>query len=384
LAKSLAKKIQRDIIYGRVYLSDFFLAGRKKRDSIDGLRKAKKICIIMTSGIGNMVLFVPTLRLLRRNFPDAHLSLLVEPRGTKEIIEESPYVDEILVKKITNRSDRERLAKKLREQNYDIMIVSFTSQNFDNAHLAYLSKAQARIGYDSERCGIFYTTKIKSRENEHEVERNLDILRAIGLDVPEEDKCLELWLSEQDRKTAERFLNDHHIGPGDILVGFHPGSHQDAVYRRWPAQKFAELADVLIEAYGAKIILFGGSGEAGLAGEISGKTKHVLCSAMGKMSITESAALISRCNLFVTNDSGLMHIAAAVRTPLISLWGPSNPVKSAPYGDSEKCLMVSKNLPCQPCYQMYQPFTCSTLDCLKLIAVEEVADLAGQFLGGVK
>lgn len=374
MVKKAIKNILVGITYLRAYSSNLFQSGGKREN-------IRNILIVMTSGIGNMILFVPTLRLLRKNYPNAHICLLVEPRGTKEIMETCPYVDEIVEMKFENRRDKKLFIKTLQKRNFDLTMVSFTSQNINNAIFTYSLGSPVRIGYDSQRCGIFYTIRVPEREDEHEVERNLDILRAMGWAIPNKEKYLELWLNDADEEAAKHFLKENNINQDDPIIGMHPGCHPTTAYRRWPVEKFAGLADILIDLFQAKIILFGGVDEVNLAQEIAVKMKNLSYSAVGKISLRETAALIRRCRLFITNDSGLMHIAAAVKTPLISIWGPSNHAKSAPYGAKERCLIVSKNLPCQPCYQMYQPFTCTTLDCLKLITVQDIVSLVPQFLG---
>lgn len=342
----------------------------------------QKILVIMTSGIGNMILFVPTLRELRRRFQKSQITILVEPRGTREILQGCPYVDEIIVMEFGSRFERWRLLRGLRNEHYNMVIVSFTSQNLDNAFLGFLTGAPVRVGYDIQDCAFLYTHRIPFAYGRHEVELNLDILRALGTDVDEGKKELELWISPGERETGREILHRYGIREKELLVGFHPGSHHDLAYKRWPQENFAQLGDMLIEKYDARVLLFGSLDEL----EVSQRLESVMSNRpillTGKLSLRETLAVVAECGLFVSNDSGLMHVAAALRVPMVGIFGPTIPSKNAPYGDEDKCVAMSKNLPCSPCYRMYERFNCDTLECLKSISAGEVLNLIDQkFLG---
>lgn len=331
----------------------------------------QKILVVVTSGIGNMILFVPTLHELRQKFPRSHIALLVEPRGTKEILQGCPYINRVIVKEFGNRIQRWKLVRDLHKQKYGMVIVSFTSQNFDNVFLSSLTGAPVRIGYEVEGYGSFFTHRIQLAQGKHEVECNLDSLRAIGLSLPEERKNLELWLTQQERENAAKIVQTL-AGQGNALVGFHPGSYPDLAYKRWPMAKFAKLGEALVEKYHAQILFFGSKEEVEISKQISKLMRNKPVVLTGELSLRESVAVIERCALFISNDSGLMHVAAALGVPVVGIFGPTIASKNAPYGEEGKCVVVTKGLSCSPCYEMFREFHCDTLKCLETIAVEDV------------
>lgn len=181
-----------------------------------------------------------------------------------------------------------------------------------------------------------------------------------------------MWVTSADKEYARELLLKNNVTENEIVVGLHPGSGGQ-IGKRWAKEKFVELGDELYEKYGAKVLLFGGPDEAGLKQDICAlmKNKPVLVEG----TLKQTATVIGRCDLFISNDSGLMHIATAMGVPTIGVFGPTDPRRTSPWG--EKNTIVAKDMPCIPCYK-YPFFStnsrieCQRMDCLKTISVEDI------------
>lgn len=361
-------QLMKKIIIFLIFLASKLLLPNPKDILPDNI---KRILIIMTAGIGNMLLFIPTLRAIRNGFPEAKIDLLVEPRGTKDLVKGCPYIDNVLIFDTSKPMPvRINFIRELQKEKYNLTIVSYTSQNLHSLFITLVIRSPYRIGYDTEGMDFIYNIKVQV-EKKHEVEVNLDLIRKLGIKV--DNKELQIWLTPEDRKFGEEFFENYDIKKSDLVIGMHAGAYRDFWFKRWDKKKFAKLGDILHKEFKAKIILFGGRDEIELCEQIKNLMVNQPIIATGKTTIKQTASLIERCNLFISNDSGLMHLAVAVKIPVVAIFGPTNPEKNAPYG--KRNVIVRKNLPCSPCYQMYRKFKCDNLKCLKLIEVEQVMEV---------
>jgi len=218
--------------------------------------------------------------------------------------------------------------------------------------------------------GFLLTKRVRYIEGIHTITRNLSLLEPLG--ITEVKPELKIWLTKEDRVFSESFLHEHNVSDNELLIGFHPGS---LLIKRWPSDNFASLGNILMKDYGAKILVVGGPDEFNLAEEISKFMEQKPMIASGYCTIRQTAALIEACDLFISNDSGLMHIATAVETPVIALFGSSGYQKFrfGPYGDRN--VTMTKNLPCSyPCFPRLLNQECKTKECLEMITVREVLE----------
>jgi heptosyltransferase-2 len=234
-----------------------------------------------------------------------------------------------------------------------------------------LAGIRIRIGYNVEQRGIFLTHALdynSSLREKHMVENYLDILRAIG--VEPERKELVLNIDSKTQIKVEEIMQKKGIMLEDLVIGIAPG----AIYgeaKRWPKERFIELADTLIEKYNAKILIFTGPMEKELGYEIKKMMKNSPLTFNGDNPLLETAALIKRCNLFITNDSGLMHVAAAVKTKIIAIFGSTSPEWTKPYGDGH--IIIRKTIDCSPCFKRKCRYR--TYDCLNSITVSDILEV---------
>jgi heptosyltransferase-2 len=327
----------------------------------------KNIFINAVSGIGENLLLVPTLRLLRKHIPDAKVVLAVRSPSVESLIGKSGLIDEIIVcdYRVQNTiSKKIGLIKYLRGKKFDIAITAFPSNRLDKAVLSWLSGAPVRIFHDHDSTimklfGFLNSVYVPVDKTLHDLEQDLNLLKPLGIGINEADKGLAIWLDKKADEGAEIFLEKNNI-KGPALFGLHPGSSSDLGMKnkRWPLDRFKELAEKLTDKYGATILVFLGPDEADLVFD-AGPGNNKLFFVMERLDV--SVALIKRCRLFVGNDSSLMHVSAILNVPTIGIFGPTNPARTSPRGDNARVLTGK---------------TGSGLERLKSISVEDVLTLA--------
>ena len=347
----------------------------------------KKILVLRYRFIGDTILTVPFMRNLRRAEPDAYIAWVVAP-GSSEIVQGIPYVDELIFwdpvtihadSRGTHKTfgDKLRFIRDLRARRFDKIYV--LKRSFGSALIGYLSGARKRIGFATEGRGFLLTEGVPYRHDQHEVQNFLDVLRADG--VPVVDNYLEAWLSSEEQKFAESFFQEAGVAPDELVIGIHPFAANPP--RAWHLDNFIELAERLQDKYGARILFFGGPGDQKALPIIRSAMKQPPLEAVGCTSLRQSMALLSRCRLLVCNDSGIMHLAASLRVPLVALFGPQSPVKFGPWG--EKCRVVYRGFSCSPCKQKFfqecKPSQRSKPECMEAITVQEVLDSIDKFEG---
>ncbi len=340
--------------------------------------KANRILVMRYRFIGDTVLTVPFLRNLRSAEPQAYIAWMVAP-GSSDVVQGIPYVDEMIpwdpvTIHVDSRGTHRTIASKwkfikdLRRRHFDKVYV--LKRSLSSAILAYLSGAPKRIGFDTEGRGVLLTTRVPYRHDQHEVKNFLDILRADHVEV--KDDFLEIWTRPEEEEHMARILADSGVLPPSRLAVIHPFS---AVSQRsWPLENFAALSERIVKDIGYTPVVVGGPRDAGLFQE----TRHLfpdrIVDLVGKCSLRETIALLKRSALFVGNDSGIMHLAAAAGTPLVALFGPQSPVKFGPW--SRKAKVIYKALPCSPCRQKFfsecAPSPRQRPECMEAISVEEV------------
>lgn len=349
----------------------------KAEIEFDGI---KKICVFATSGIGNLILLIPTLRGLRESIPDAKITLIVASEEAAAIIEGCHLVDEIVVHNNYTNCPKRELYRKLRAEWYDLAIAA-THRGYMRAKETFRTEARFRIGFrysyrQRSNVGFFLTHPVQFEANKHEIEQNLQLLQPLGITANPEP-CLKL--PDEDLKFAADFLSAFGLKAGRLLVGFHTGSASELYYRCWQPEKFAQLGDKLVDEYGAQILIVGGKAEEKYVAGMIQLMSHQPISAVAKTTLRQTAALIKRCQLFISNDSGPMHIAAAQKVPTIGIFGPTDHIAHAPYG--ENCHVIRSSLPCSPCHPPHSDgYGCGEVDCFRFISVSEVFEIAKRVL----
>ena len=299
--------------------------------------------------LGDMLCAVPLLRALRQRLPKARIDLVASPVNY-EVMLNNPYLDEvILYDKLTLfRSPAQLITfyQRLRKQHYDLAIVPSTvSMSFTSDAMAYLSGARYRIGAASidgaeNMAGHFFNLPLtldwKGKEGVHQTDRNLEFVRCTDVDT--DDLGAVIRLTEEEKKFSEEFFS-RISEKKRYLVGFHPGAGKPQ--NRWPAERFARVAEKLAREKNAFLFITAGPMDDE---PIERMTKNLYSEffLVKEKSVRKVAAIIDRLSLFVTNDTGVMHVAGATSTRVLSLFGPSDPLQWAPNSARHKFL-VSRN-----------------------------------------
>lgn len=327
--------------------------------------------------IGDVLLTVPTLRALRERFPSAHLSALV-PKGMEEMLTDNPLLDEVitfdrgaLALPLWKRVRYElRFVRELRRRRFDL-VVDLTRGD-RTALLGWLSGARVRIGWDPGGAGFLgrkylYTGWAPIRPRDHAVEQNLNVVRQIGVDTA--DRSLAIFIPKEDRNEIDALFRRLGLSDAPLKVHLHPTSRW--LFKCWPDEAMAALIDRLYERHQAKVILTCGpeKKEQEKAWKIVDLARFKPTQLIGKTTLKQLAAVSERCHLFIGVDTAPMHIAAAVGTPVVALFGPTGEFNWGPWGGGHT--VVVKEMPCRPCGQA----GCNNSkrsECLEILSIDEV------------
>jgi len=350
-----------------------------------------KILIVALSGIGDALMFTPALKLLRQESANATIDALVMFKGAADIYRDNPHLNNVyhfdFIKEGTVNSLKYVLSLR---KKYDATINVYPSNRKEYNIVNFLLGAKKRAGVkylreDFQSFGFLNNVRITENERLHNVETNIKLTEAVLGKSFEDEPMLEIYLSDDDTKSANAYLLNMGIKQGELVVGFHPGcaTFKNHIKRRWESDKFAELAQRLIEGKNAKVLIFGGDDEDELKNEIKNKIASANAFVVNTGSILESAAIMDRCNVFVTNDSSQMHIAAALGLKTIAIIGPTNLHYIHPWKTEHK--NVSLILECSPCF-FYSPLPliCNREDvkfkCIKELTVDMVYSSVAQYI----
>jgi len=342
----------------------------------EALKKAN-ILVIKMSAIGDVILSVPSLRAIRARYPHANIKVLVGLKA-REVLDGCPYINDRIVCDLDNKHKGLlglwRLAKELQRESLDIVI---DLQNNKKSHLlAFSSLAAQRYGYDNRKWSFLLNNRIKDDAPyldplEHQ-------FRTLGLaGIKGADKHLELWPSDYDDKQAEKLLLDNWVKQSQALVGINVRASSRWLSKNWPPAYIAELCDRLAKDYGMRVVLTGAKEDIELANEIAREARSKPLVAVGKTSVMELAGLIKRFKVYLTPDSAPMHIASAIGTPFVALFGPTAPGRHV--APSKECIVLCKanDVRCSPCYN---PVCRKKLPCMRRITVDDVLAAMGKFL----
>ena len=336
----------------------------------------KNILIINVNWIGDVLFTTPFIRSLREAYPESYIACLLHPRCV-EMLQANPRIDEIILydEEYEHRGfwGKFRLIREIGKRRFDTAFILHRS--FTKALIAYLAGIKERIGYPTKKRSFLLTKSAEEPGHEaHKVEYFLNVARSAGIRVL--DNSYEFFINKKDRDFVSDFLRKNGLRDEDLLVMLCPGGNWEP--KRWPTENFAGLADALIDKYGAKIIIAGANKDGLLAEDIRLKMKGKPFIACGKTTLKELGALFERAGLVVANDTGPMHIAVAMKAPVIALFGPTSPAITGPYGSGNyKVIFKDKDASCEvPCYDV----KCKDNRCMAAIKVEDVLAAADGML----
>jgi lipopolysaccharide heptosyltransferase I len=342
----------------------------------------QRTLIIKPSSMGDIVQALPVLTALKESHPEARVSWLVA-RAFAEILEGHPRVDEVIV------FDRHRIGRMSHSlgaaREFFTLLETLRKRQFTTAldlqglfrsgFFAAATGAPSRVGFHSARefAPLFYTDVVRLPSDEmHAVDRYLAMAQHVGLGLPKATDHLPV--PALSRAAARAHLAQEGLAPGEPFVAV--CAHARWETKQWPPERFAEVLLALHAATGARAVLFGGEPAEAIGRRIAAAAAAAQpVDLTHRTTLRELVALIAEARAIVTNDSGPMHVAAAVGTPVVAVFGPTNPVRTGPYGPGHR--VIAGRAPCSPCYRRECPYKGGpqALCCLKNIASEEVARL---------
>jgi len=353
-----------------------------------------KILVIALSGIGDALLFNPALKLLRKELPDAEVDCLVMYRGARDIYEKNPDINKIYYFDFLKEGYLSSLKYIISlRKKFDVTINVYPSNRKEYNIINFLLGAGKRVAVkylkrDFQNLGFLNNIRTSENFYSHNVQTNIKLVEKLLGKKFNEEPPLNFYLGDEEKNFAEDYLRNLNITENDLVIGFHPGcaTLKNHIKRRWEPEKFAELAGLLIRHENAKILIFGGPEELELKKNIFSMISSPGASVVETRSLISSAAIMKRCNIFVTNDSSLMHVASALRLNVVAIIGPTNSNFIHPWKTSHK--IVTLNLDCSPCFfYSPKPLKCTRTDvlykCIRELNVESVYASIKELLSGI-
>jgi len=347
----------------------------------------RRFLAIKMVGLGDTVLMLTPLQALRRRFPQATLSVLTTPLSSGILATQG--MDEVIIYQALSAARGPLgfggLVRRLRSLRFDC-VIDFEQHFLLSAVLAFLTGAPRRIGFcfQGGLRRLMFTDPVEIDPDRHMVDSFMSLLGPLGIDAPQVETLEVVRTGPEIEAKVAAWLERHGVGARDLLVGVHPGTGPRAPSRRWEPGNFAEIIRRLRASYGTKVVITGTAAETLLADQIvSLAGAQGVWSSAGAFSPGEIAALAKRCSLFVSNDTGVMHIAAAAGTPTVGLFGPQSPRRYSPVGPRNAFLY--KPQPCSPCVEIHrgESRSCDEGHCIREISADDVwAKIVGLNIGG--
>jgi lipopolysaccharide heptosyltransferase II len=336
----------------------------------------KRILIFNVNWLGDVLFSTATIRNIRRNFPQSFIACII-PSRCYHILKGNPHLDEIIIfdEKDRHKSTVEKLKFISYLKSKDFDVVFLLHRSLTRALMCRLAGIPERIGYLTRKRRFLLTKKIAAVDihSLHRIDYYLNIIEKAGLRC--EDRFTEFFTSDEDWGFVKDTLGKKGITEDDLLIGINPGGNWSP--KRWPKEYWAILADKLIGELKAKVIISGSASDSALANQICELMKNEPNIACGVFNLKQLGALFKRLNLFITADTGPLHIAnASGAKKIIALFGPTSPKITGPY-PGNNAVVLKKDVGCKiPCYVV----GCKDNRCMKAITPEEVFEQAKAFI----
>jgi len=338
----------------------------------------KRILIVRTDRLGDVLLSTPVIKAMRESCPDAYIAMMVSPYA-KDIVDGNPYLDEVIIYDKDGKHKRWlrsiKFAHKLKKKRFDLTLILHPT---NRVHLVtFFAGIPRRVGYN-RKLGFLLTDSLKHSKQsgeKHELEYNLDLVRYLGIEP--KDKELFMPIKPESERWVEDLFRQEGIGACDKLLAIHPGASCHS--KIWLNERFAEVADRLADKYGFRVLIAAGPKDIGLANNLIRQMRHPAINLAGKISVSQLASVLKRCRLFISNDSGPVHISSSLGTPVISIFGRSqkglSPKRWGPLGKKDR--VAYKTVGCVEClaHNCVRDFAC-----LKAVTADYVLNAADSIL----
>jgi heptosyltransferase-2 len=338
--------------------------------------KPKRILIVQTAFLGDVILSTPLIKALVEIFPGSLVSFLLIPE-TRSVLDNNPQLSQILVydkRKKKGVGGFLNILGQIKSHRFDLAVIPHRSLR--SALLVYLAGVPQRVGFDRSAGSFLFTRKVAYRPDIHEVDRNLSLISGFG--PSSIDRSPELFPSPNDLSYVRARLVESGIGEEDNIAAVAPGSVWAT--KRWPQQRFAEVSDLLASRAKMKVVLLGSDDDRALCQEIAGLMREKAAVLAGRLSILQTAAAISFSRVVISNDSAPVHMASAMKKPVVAIFGSTVPEFGfAPYGVNH--VIVQRKLDCRPCGN-HGKTGCPQehFKCMKEITASQVFEAAASLL----
>ena len=355
----------------------------------------RKILIINPFGIGDVIFSTPLIAALKKNSQENYIGYVCNKR-TSELVSANPGIDKVFVyekdeyRDIWKRSKTECLKKileflaRIRKERFDISID--LSLGYQYSMLCMFIGIKKRVGFDYRSRGRFLTSKIglESFDDKHVIDHYLDMLKPLGIEAGERTGP-KVYVPDRDLQWAEKALKGNGITTKDTAVGIICGGGAswgaDAGYKHWDGDRFAALADKLVDTCGVKVIFLGDKKESVIVRSVRRAMKNASADLTGGTTVMQMAAVMKKCKAVITNDGGPLHVAVGLGVGTVSIFGPVDEKTYGPYPESDKHIVISKSyVACRPCYKKFKYNRCENRICLDSITVAEVYTAAEKVL----
>ncbi len=283
------------------------------------LEQINRILIIRLAPLGETVLTTPVIRALRQRFREAYIAYMVAPTR-EDLVSANPHLNEVL----TYQTSVPKLIYQIARRKFQMAVI--LQPTFRLVLHTFLSRIPLRVGFETNTGGKrLLSVAVPNNTQQHETQRYLDVVRALGVESTDDEP--EVFVNSEGKTWIDNLLKNQKLDDGKPVIGINPGAA--TVYRRWDAANFAVLGDLLHETYRAHIVITTGPREGELADQVAQQMSHspVIIDQATPMQL---AALLQRCNFYISNDTGPMHLSTAVKTPTVALFGASNLIQWAP------------------------------------------------------
>jgi len=349
----------------------------------------KKILVVQLWGIGETITTLPALRALRKRFSGAEITILATRRN-KDVYFRNPDADKLVEIDFNISSLLEFMRRNYRK--FDLVIDM--EEYLNVSAILTFAAGKKRVGYSHGLRSLLYTKETVYNDQQHSVFAFMDLARTVGAEIPVK-KLIPVQFDKHDAREVDKWMKERRIRSGEFVVGIAPGSAESAPSRKWQKEKYAKLADSILERYGKKgcwVIFFGSSDERALVDEIMTimKLKENVYNAAGFFTVRQLFCALQKCKAFVGNDSGPMHIAAAQGVKTLGLFGPNTPVRWAPYGEKNAFVYHQDSGGYTPCINthkgqvpdcLYSRKSAEYQKCMKAISVDNVMMAFGKIAG---
>jgi len=337
----------------------------------------RRIVIVRTDRIGDVVLSTPVIQALRRAYSDAFIAMMVAPHA-RELVEGNPSLNEVIVfdkGKAAGIADSIRFARRLRAYHFDTAVILHPTVR---VHIiTAMALIKRRIGYDT-KWGFLLTERVPHEKQfgaKHEIDYNLDLLKTLGIQA--RDRRPFIAVKPENRLKVAALLEQNGFGKGDSFVAIHPGASCPS--KRWPGERFARVADEIAKRFHTRVVIVAGANNRDCGLRMSDAMEHDALDLSGDLGVGELMALLERARLLISNDSGPVHIAVALGIPVVAIFGRNQPGLSfkrwGPVGDND--VVLYKDVGCLECLA----HDCKTgFQCLMAIEPHEVIEAAAKLL----